>query len=117
MKSIEYFQEFYLNAADDDQYYNDCIDYLVHLADKRGIEFDGYFREKWIESSDTVYNFDDEYFDDIDRKKLYIYLSCLVDEIVFKCHNEIFSCIGQIPPDKCEITLMYKSLITQGVRF
>lgn len=117
MKSIEYFLEFYLNAADDDQYYNDCIDYLVHLADKRGIEFDGYLRQKWIDSADTIYNFDEDYFDDIQRKKLYVYLSCLVDDIIFKCHNEVYRLIRKDAPNKDEISAMYKSLIEKGVKF
>jgi len=45
----------------------------------KGIEFNGYFQELWEDAADTIVNFDEDYFENRDRKNLYVFLSALYD--------------------------------------
>ena len=62
---------------------NDCMDLLHGFAQEKGIEFDGYFQERWEVAADTIVNFDEDYFENRDRKNLYVFLSALYDDEVF----------------------------------
>ena len=73
-----------------DQIYNQAMDLIKSCADEKGIEFDGYFNQRWVESADTVVNFDEEYFDDPDRTELYVNLSALVDKQIFGFLNKVY---------------------------
>lgn len=72
-----------------DDIYAESMDLIRSCADEKGIEFDGYFKQRWKESADTIINFDEEYFDDPDRIELYVYLSAMVDEEIFSFLNQV----------------------------
>jgi hypothetical protein len=59
-----------------------CREDLGAAADKN-IEFDSYFRERWEISASTIFDFDEDYFEDKDRRDLYVFLSALVDKEIF----------------------------------
>lgn len=73
-----------------DDIFAESMDLIRSCADEKGIEFDGYFRQRWKESADTIMNFDEEYFDDPDRIELYVYLSAMVDEEIFSFLNQVY---------------------------
>ena len=116
--------ETYLFALDDiiesagDQVYEEAMRLLRSCADEKDIEFDGYFNQRWIDSADNIINFDEEYFDDLKRIELYVYLSAAVDrEIYFfleHLHDELFNAelTPQLVKDKIEYLTKEK-----GVRF
>lgn len=66
-----------------DDFYDDAMNLIRGAAADKNIEFDGYFRERWEISADTIFEFDEEYFEDQDRRDLYVFLSALVDEEIF----------------------------------
>ena len=38
-----------------------------------------YFQERWEDAADTIVNFDEDYFENMDRINLYVFLSALYD--------------------------------------
>lgn len=57
---------------------------LIHsCAVEKGIEFDGYFTKRWKDAADTIVSFDEDYFDDPDKRDLYVNLSAMVDDEIF----------------------------------
>ena len=80
LEAVEYGEEFL---------YAECMDLIRSCADEKGIEFDGYFKQRWRESADTIIHFDEDYFDDQDRIELYAYLSALVDDEIFGFLNRV----------------------------
>ena len=75
----------YIEDDPDDlvNFYDDGMGLIRGAAADKNIEFDGYFRERWEMSADTIFEFDEEYFEDEDRRDLYVFLSALVDEEIF----------------------------------
>lgn len=64
---------------------------LIHsCAVEKGIEFDGYFTQRWKDAADTVVSFDEEYFDDPDKRDLYVYLSAMVDDEIFGFLDSVY---------------------------
>jgi hypothetical protein len=59
------------------------MDLLHGFAQEKGIEFDGYFQERWEDAADTIVNFDEDYFENRDRKKFVCFSSALYDDEVF----------------------------------
>lgn len=70
--------------------YAESMDLIRSCADEKGIEFDGYFKQRWKDSADTIVSFDEEYFDDPDRTELYVFLSAMVDEEIFSFLNQVY---------------------------
>ena len=70
--------------------YAESMDLIRSCADEKGIEFDGYFNQRWKESADTIIHFDEEYFDDPGRTELYVYLSAMVDDEIFNFLNQVY---------------------------
>ena len=64
-------------------FYDDAMNLIRGAAADKNIEFDGYFKERWEISADTIIDFDEDYFEDEDRRDLYVFLSALVDEEIF----------------------------------
>lgn len=101
-----------------DYIYAESMDLIRSCADEKGIEFDGYFKQRWKESADTIINFDEEYFDDPDRIELYVYLSAMVDEKIFSFLNQVYyfyehkDITKELVQDKIEYLTKIK-----GVRF
>ena len=70
---LELFKEYWANEPlEVTSYLNDCMDLLHGFAQEKGIEFDGYFQERWEVAADTIVNFDEDYFENRDRKNLYV---------------------------------------------
>lgn len=82
----------YIEADPDDMvnFYDDAMNLIRGAAADKNIEFDGYFREKWEISADTIFEFDEDYFEDEDRRDLYVFLSGLVDEDIFGFLNYVW---------------------------
>ena len=98
--------------------YAESMDLIRSCADEKGIEFDGYFKQRWKDSADTIVSFDEEYFDDPDRIELYVFLSAMVDEEIFSFLNQVYffyehkNITKEIVQDKIEFLTKIK-----GVRF
>ena len=111
----------YLINIDDpgnlETYFNDCFSFIVGEADSRGIEFEGYFKSKWEDSANTIYEFDDEYFDNIDRKKLFVYSSCLYNQDIFNILKDAYEVVEINPPNEHEIREEVKKLLDAGIDF
>lgn len=94
------------------------MDLIRSCADEKDIEFDGYFKQRWKDSADTIVSFDEEYFDDPDRTELYVFLSAMVDEEIFSFLNQVYffyehrDLTKEIVQDKIEYLTKIK-----GVRF
>lgn len=118
IKPHDIFVEYFIDELNDlKSYFEDCYSFIVGEADRKGIEFDGYLREKWEQSADTIINFDEDYFDDMERKKLYVYLSSLYDEEIYGYLKQAYEVGLQEPPTKTEIEKRIKDLIAKGVNF
>ncbi|WP_312820323.1 hypothetical protein [Kaistella carnis] len=98
--------------------YAESMDLIRSCADEKGIEFDGYFKQRWKDSADTIVSFDEEYFDDPDRTELYVFLSAMVDEKIFSFLNQVYyfyehkDITKELVQDKIEYLTKIK-----GVRF
>lgn len=101
-----------------DDIYAESMDLIRSCADEKDIEFDGYFKQRWKDSADTIVSFDEEYFDDPDRTELYVFLSAMVDEEIFSFLNQVYffyehrDLTKEIVQDKIEYLTKIK-----GVRF
>ena len=83
----------------------------------KGIEFNGYFLERWEDAADTIVNFDEDYFENRDRKNLYVFLSALYDDEVFGYLQSAYAIAHLEAPTKEWVKLQVDSLIDKGVRF
>ncbi|AZI33643.1 hypothetical protein [Kaistella carnis] len=78
------FQKLFYDEPQNIDYYLESVFGLLHdEASKRGIEFEGYFITKWTDSANTIINFDEEYFSNLDRRNLYVYKASASDPEIF----------------------------------
>ena len=84
---------------------------------RKQIEFDGYFQERWEDAADTIVNFDEDYFENRDRKNLYVFLSALYDDEVFDYLQSAYAIAKLEAPTKEWVKLDVDGLISEGVRF
>ncbi len=118
LRPIDIFVEFFINEPTDlEQYFEDCYSLIVGEAGQRGIEFDGYLKQKWIQSSDTIIDFDEDYFEDFNRKKLYVYLSSLYNKEIYDYLCDAYGVALQEKPSKEELKKRIQNLIHKGVNF
>ena len=65
---MTYKEHFHFNLNDDptdlDAYWRDSFGLIQEAVINKGIEFDGYFAEKWDDAADTITQFNEFYFDD-----------------------------------------------------
>jgi hypothetical protein len=112
------FVEYFINdPLDSEGYLNDCMDLLHVFAQEKGIEFDGYFQERWEDAADTIVNFDEDYFENRDRKNLYVFLSALYDDEVFDYLQRAYAIAKLEAPTQEWVKLQVDDLISKGVRF
>ena len=111
---VEYFNN---DPLDSEGYLNDCMDLLHGFAQEKGIEFDGYFQERWEDAADTIVNFDEDYFENRDRKNLYVFLSALYDVEVFDYLQSAYAIAKLEAPTQEWVKLQVDGLIAKGVRF
>ena len=85
------FKELFYDDPQQPDYYLEGVFGLLHdEASKRGIEFEGYFITKWTESANTIINFDEEYFSNLDRRNLYVYKAAATDPEIFALLQEAY---------------------------
>ena len=78
------FQKLFYDEPQNIDYYLESVFGLLHdEASKRGIEFEGYFITIWTDSANTIINFDEEYFSNLDRRNLYVYKASASDPEIF----------------------------------
>lgn len=88
---------------------------LVHsCAVEKGIEFDGYFTQRWKDAADTVVSFDEDYFDDPDKRDLYVYLSAMVDDEIFGFLNSVYRTFEHTGPDQPPLS---KEILEQKIHY
>ena len=115
---LDYFRDYLANEPQNvSSYLNDCMDLLHGYAQEKGIEFDGYFQERWEVAADTIVNFDEDYFENRDRKNLYVFLSALYDDEVFDYLQNAYAIAKLEAPTKEWVKLQVDGLIAKGVRF
>lgn len=102
---------------DMEDFYNDAMNLIRGAAADKNIEFDGYFRERWEISADTVFEFDEDYFEDEDRRDLYVFLSALIDEDVFAYLHYVWHHVYQVDLTEEIIHENIKKLKEKGVKF
>lgn len=91
MKLLDTFLSLYEDDREDiERYLTDVFGLLHEDAANRGIEFDGYFNTKWSQSADTIVNFDEEYFADLDRRNLYVYKAAETDPEILLLLQEAY---------------------------
>ncbi|MGH1520516.1 hypothetical protein [Chryseobacterium sp. JK1] len=100
-----------------DDFYDDAMNLIRGAAADKNIEFDGYFRERWEISADTIFEFDEDYFEDEDRRDLYVFLSALVDEEVFSYLHYVWHHVKNEELSKTIIENRIEELKEKGVRF
>ena len=109
------FVEYFINdPLDSEGYLNDCMDLLHGFAQEKGIEFDGYFQERWEDAADTIVNFDEDYFENRDRKNLYVFLSALYDDEVFDYLQGAYAIAHLEAPTQEWVKLQVDGLIAKG---
>ena len=115
---LELFKEYLANEPRNvSSYLNDCMDLLHGFAQEKGIEFDGYFQVRWEDSADTIVEFDEDYFENRDRKNLYVFLSVLYDDEVLEYLRNAYEIAKLETPTKEWVELQVDLLIAKGVRF
>lgn len=115
---LELFKEYLANEPGNvSSYLNDCMDLLHGFAQEKGIEFDGYFQERWEDSANTIIDFDEDYFENRDRKNLYVFLSALYEDEVFEYLKSAYEIAKLEAPTKEFVKLQVDLLIAKGVRF
>lgn len=109
----------YIEANPNDMvnFYDDAMNLIRGAAADKNIEFDGYFREKWEISADTIFEFDEDYFEDEDRRDLYVFLSALVDEEIFSYLHYVWHHVFHEELTKEIIENRIQELKEKGVRF
>ena len=88
---------------------------LVHsCAVEKGIQFDGYFTQRWKDAADTIVSFDEDYFDDPDKRDLYVYLSAMVDDEIFGFLNSVYMTFEYTGFDRPPLT---KEILEQKIHY
>ncbi|WP_073336954.1 hypothetical protein [Chryseobacterium carnipullorum] len=78
-------------AEDPEGVYNDVMELIREEAIEKEIEYDGYYRIKWEEEAENVMTFDKDYFENKDRRDLYIFKSALDDKEIFHLLHYIWN--------------------------
>ncbi|WP_185246609.1 hypothetical protein [Chryseobacterium bernardetii] len=109
----------YIEEDPDDleNFYDDAMNLIRGAAADKNIEFDGYFRERWEISADTIFEFDEDYFEDEDRRDLYVFLSALVDEEILSYLHYVWHHVYNEDLTKEIIESRIEELKEKGVRF
>lgn len=109
----------YIEEDPDDMqnFYEDSMNLIRGAAADKNIEFDGYFRERWEISADTIFEFDEEYFEDVDRRDLYVLLSALVDKDIFDYLDYVWHHVYNVKLSEEIITEKIDKLKEKGIKF
>ena len=114
----EHFIDNYENdPADMERYWEDAFGLIQEAADNKGIEFDGYLQEKWEDSAATITQFNEYYFEDKNRIKLYVYLSALYDKEIMGHLKDAYYVVSLPEPTEEDVIAEIDALIKAGARF
>ncbi len=105
------------DPTDMESYWRDAIGLIQSEAIDKGIEFDGYFKEKWEDAAGTIFNFNEYYFDDEERRKLYVYLSALYDEEIMIHLKDAYQVASLPELTELHVKGVVDELIKGGTRF
>lgn len=105
------------DPIDKEAYFNDAISLIHGEAQRKGHEFDDYFQTKWQNAADTISQFNEPYFDDINRQKLYVFLSAMLDDEIFGYLNDAQEVAGITNFTKEDIHKEIDNLIKLGTKF
>lgn len=105
------------DPEDLDNFYDDSMNLIRGVAADKNIEFNGYFRERWEISADTIFEFDEDYFEDQDRRNLYVFLSALVDREIFEYLHYVWHHVHDEELTGVIIENRIEQLKEKGVRF
>lgn len=118
MEPRDIFIEYLIDDPYDIQaYLDDAMDFIHGEAQIREHVFDGYFQEKWEESAATISEFNENYFEDRDRKNLYVYLSALWDPVIMGYLQDAYEVAHIQPLSEDDIQKKVTDLKEKGVRF
>lgn len=108
----------YIDDPEDiDGYLRDAFGLIHGEAQERGIEFDGYFNTKWKESADTIGDFDEAYFADVDRRNLYVWKAAEVNPEIFALLQQAYEIAHLQVPTMNDIHQQIFELEEKGVKF
>lgn len=111
---VEYFID---DPEDIDGYMHDAFSLVAGEAIQKGLEFNGYFQTKYEEALKNIPSFDEDYFANENRVKLYVLLSALQDKEIMQHLSDIYTVSQQLPPSEEEIIKMSEELLDNGVGF
>lgn len=92
----------------------ECMELVHSCAVEKGIQFDGYFTQRWKDAADTIVSFDEDYFDDPDKRDLYVYLSAMVDDEIFGFLNSVYMTFEYTGFDRPPLT---KEILEQKIHY
>lgn len=105
------------SVQEPDEFYNDSMELLRGVANEKKIEFDEYYHTRWKNSADTIVNFNELYFADIDKRDLYVLLSAQVDGDIFSYLEYVWR---NFYHEKLTIAILkakVEELISKGTKF
>lgn len=107
-----------MDASEDiNDFYESSMGIMLYEAVERKIEFDGYFRTKWEIEAENSVPFNDEYFDDKERVKLYVFLSALKNKDIFDFLHYVWSLVHNEELSENIIHREIYNLKEKGVKF
>lgn len=111
------FVEYLIDDPSMETYFKDAISLIHGEAQRKGHEFDDYFQTKWEDSANTITQFNEFYFDDKNRQKLYVYLSAMIDDEIFGYLNDAQEVAGYDLLSKDDVQNEVDNLIKSGTKF
>ncbi|MGE8528528.1 hypothetical protein [Chryseobacterium rhizosphaerae] len=110
--------EYLADSADNiPEFYNDAMELIRAEAIERNIKFDKYFRGKWEIEADNVMTFDQEYFEDQQRRDLYVFLAGLINQDIYEFLEYIWPFAFDEDISENSIQREIYKLKEKGVRF
>lgn len=110
--------EYLIDSADNlQEFYDDSMELIRGVAEEKEIEFDEYFRTRWKDSADTIVSFDELYFENIDRRDLYVFLSAQVDNDIFEYLSYVWNIVNKENLSSEILKDQVQKLINKGTRF
>lgn len=110
--------EYLIDSAHElDEFYNDSMELLRGVANEKKIEFDEYYNTRWANSADTIVDFNELYFDDPDKRDLYVLLSAQVDVDIFSYLEYVWSNYYHEKLTMAIVKSKAEELISKGTKF
>lgn len=98
-------------------YFTDCLTALVILGSHKGIEFGGYYQTKWEQNLVNPLQFSELYFEDFERKKLYVLMATVIDEEMEHFYKKMYEVAGLPVPSNAAKFRSAKLIRSKGKDF